>query len=545
MSSRMLRFGLLPAAIALGIFAEWASLRRGPLETAASPAEVRLAAIDLVAGVVLVGCGVVAWDRRPESLVGRLLVATGFAWFLGTFDLSGWPGFSGFGALFVTLHRGPLSHALLGYPNGRVARRAEQAAIAGLYVLSAVAVAASTVAGMLLTASVVLVVAVLRYLRSSGPGRRARLVAAAAATAFSAVLVVDASARAGAVGENGALWAYDIMIVLIAVALLLDLVLERWTQATVTGLVVDLGSLEEAAPLRDRLAAAVGDPTLEIGYRLPERDAYVDDLGRRIELPVAGSGRAVTILRQGEEPLAALVHDHAALGDAELLDSVAAASRLAVANARLQAEVRSQLEEIETSRRRIVEAGDIQRQRLERELQEGAEQRLAEVAGLLDELGKGGDADFSALLDETRAELVRAQAELLEFARGIHPRRLTEEGLQVALGELASRSGIPTELTVADDRFPAPIEEAAYFVCSEGLANVGKYAQASGVAIEVARRDGILTVAVRDDGRGGATLDAGSGLRGLADRIEALGGRLNVTSPPGEGTVLAAELPLS
>src|SRR5262249_46566536 len=137
--SRLLRFGLFPAAVALGIFAEWASLRVGPLEHGDSSAVARLAAADLVVGLVLVGCGVAAWDRRPESWIGRLLVATGFAWFLGTFGTSGWPGFSGFGALFVTLHRGPLSHALLGYPSGRVTRRVERGAIAGLCVLSAVA----------------------------------------------------------------------------------------------------------------------------------------------------------------------------------------------------------------------------------------------------------------------------------------------------------------------------------------------------------------------------------------------------------------------
>ena len=167
------------------------------------------------------------------------------------------------------------------------------------------------------------------------------------------------------------------------------------------------------------------------------------------------------------------------------------------------------------------------------------------MAALLDETGAGASAGFVALLAETREELARAQAELVEFARGIHPRRLTEDGLPAALAELASRSGVPVELTVADGRFSEPIEAAAYFVCSEGLANVGKYAQASRAGIEVARRDGILAVAVHDDGRGGATLDAGSGLRGLADRVEALGGRLSVKSPPGGGTVLSAELPVS
>jgi signal transduction histidine kinase len=546
--SRTLRFGLLPAAVGLGIFAEWASLRRGPFEPAASSSDVRLAAVDFVVGVALVACGVVAWDRRRESWVGALLAAAGFSWFLGTFGVSGWAGFSGFGSLFVTLHRGPLSHALLAYPSGRVARWIERAAISLVYVLSAVATLANTPVGTLVTACVVLAAAAYRYLRSAGPERRARLVAAVAAMAFAAVLVVSAGISLGNAGigvSRAVLWAYDIVIVLVAAALVLDLVSRRWTQATVTGLVVDLGTLDETAPLRDRLAAALGDPSLEIGYRLEERDTYVDERGRALELPDEGSSRAVTIVREGDAPLAALVHESAILGDAELLDSVTAAAQIAVANARLQAEVRSQLEEIEASRRRIVEAGDSQRRRLERELREGAELRLAEVATLLDEPSDGAGAGFAAMLAETQAELGRAQAELREFARGIHPRILTEGGLAAALGDLAGRAAVPVELTVPDARLPAPVEAAAYFVCSEALANIGKYAQASHAAIEVAARGHALLVSVSDDGRGGASLDAGSGLRGLADRVEALGGRLSLRSPRGEGTVLSAELPLS
>jgi signal transduction histidine kinase len=542
--TRVLRFGLFPAAVVLGVFAEWAALRTRPLEAPVSSSEVRLAAADFVVGVVLVGCGVIAWDRRPTSRTGALLAATGFCWFLGTFDASGWASFSAFGSLFVTLHRGPLANALLAYPSGRAAGRSERVPVASLYVLSAVAVAADTPAGTLVTACIVFAVAANRYLRSTGPERSARLVAAVAAAAWSAVLVVNASARLAGSGKDIALWAYQIVIVFIAVVLLVDLVLERWTQATVTGLVVDLGVLDDRAPLRNRLAAALGDPSLDIGYRLAERDAYVDDSGRVLELPEASSSRAVTIVREDDEPVAALVHDSAVLGDVELLDSVAAASRMAVANARLQAEVRSQLEEIEASRRRIVEAGDTQRRRLERELHEGVEQRLAEVAVLLDEAGEGAGVDFGAMLEETRAELERAQAELIEFARGIHPRVLTEGGLAAALADLAGRASVPVDLAVTESRFPAAVEAAAYFVCSEALTNIGKYAEASRATVEVIQRDGVVTLSVRDDGRGGATMEAGLGLRGLADRVEALGGRLLVESRPGAGTLVSAELPL-
>src|SRR6266545_590489 len=213
---------------------------------------------------------------------------------------------------------------------------------------------------------------------------------------------------------------------------------------------------------------------------------------------------------------------------------------------RLQAEIRRQVEELDASRRRIVEAGGAQRVRLERELREGAERRLAAVKSILAGTYGGVDAgeEFTAMLAETRQELERAQDELGELAQGIHPRALTEEGLAAALTELVSGASFPVDLRATRERFPAAIEAAAYFVCSEGLANIAKYAQASHVSIEVSRRGRGLVVAVRDDGVGGARPDAGSGLRGLADRVEALGGRLSVESRPGEGTRLLAELPV-
>jgi signal transduction histidine kinase len=547
--TRVVRFGAVPAAAAFGLYAEWAALRRGPFELAASSSEVRLAVADFAVGVVFVGCGAVAWDHRPEILTGVLFVATGYTWFLGTFAGSGWPGYAAFGSLFVTLYRGPLTHALLGYPSGRPKGWIELWTIVGVYVLSAIAIAAETSGATFVTAGLVLAVAVYRYARSAGPERQARLVAATATACLSGVLVaggVTSLAGAGDAVNNGVSWAYDLVLIGIAVGLLLDLMLRRWTQTTVTGLVVDLGELGEAAPLRARLAAALGDPTLEIGYRIASAERYVDERGHAIELPEADSERAVTIVRERDEPVAALIYDREAVLDPELVHSVAAAARLAVANASLQGEVRSQLEELEDSRRRIIEAGDAQRSRLEQQLREGAELRLSEVAALLGDAGQGTDSPaFTAILDETRAELERAQSELREFARGVHPRLLTEGGLAQALPDLARRAPVPVELSVGKPRFPAPVEAAAYFVCSEALANIGKYANASRAAIGVEQRNGTLVVAVSDDGRGGASLDAGSGLRGLADRVEALGGRLRVESPTGEGTRLVAELPLA
>jgi signal transduction histidine kinase len=367
-----------------------------------------------------------------------------------------------------------------------------------------------------------------------------------AGSAFAAVLLVASAAQAFSASaglERAVLWAYEVVIFAIAVGFLFGLLRGGWTEATVTGLVVELGDVPETGTLRQRLAAALGDPSLAVGYWLPEEQAYFDESGRRLDLPAPGSGRDATIVRDGDEPVAALVHDAGVVGDRRLVESVAAAARIAVSNVRLQAEIRTQLDEIEASRRRIVEAADRERRRLERELREGAERRLVHIESLLGETAE--DSEGAALYGEALAEVSRARAELREFARGVHPRVLTEEGLASALPDLARRAPVPVSVEAPPARLSAAVEAAAYFVCSEALANVGKYAQASSASINVRLTDDRLVIDVRDDGVGGASLAKGSGLRGLADRVEALGGRLHVESRPGHGTIVSAELPLS
>jgi signal transduction histidine kinase len=542
------RLLLFPVGVALGLYAEWASLTRAPLQEAASATEVRLAVADFVVGLVLLGCGAVAWTRRPESRTGLLLAVAGVAWFLGTFTASGRSGYADFGALFLTLHRGPLVHALLSYPSGRLEGWTERAAVIFGYVVSAVAAAGKTPAGAIALAVVVLVVGIDRFLRAAGPQRRAREAAAAGSAAFAVVLFVSGFTRfadSGVTVDRGVLWAYEAVVAAVAIGLTVDLVLSRWVGATVTGLVVDLGNAAEAGTLRDRLANALGDRSLLLGYWLADRETYVDDRGGELELPQDTGERRVTIVRDGDEPVAALVHEAGVLAVPELLQSVSAAARLALANVRLQAEVRRQVEELEASRRRLVEAGDTERRRLERELREGAERRLTEIEALLRRAQSGTQGGFDGILVETQVKLERTRSELRKFARGIHPSVLTEQGLRGALQELIEQAPVRVELHIPDARYPAPVELVAYFVCSEALANVGKYAEASSVVVDVSERDQELVVSVSDDGVGGASLEKGSGLRGLTDRVEALAGRLTVTSPPGQGTDVVAEVPIA
>ena len=491
------------------------------------PEEPGLAAADATVGLAFLGLGLVAWQRRPSSRSGLLMVATGFAWFAGS--LAG-------AALF--LHRGPLVHLLVGYPQGRLRSRLEQLVVTAAYVDGAVYGLARQDGVTIAVSLAVAVTALIGYLRAGGPERRARAATLVAASAIALVLSLGAIARVvNADTDATGLWVYQAVLVLVAVGLFTDLLWGRWTQVAITGLVVDLGELDEAGTLRAKLARAIGDPSLVVAYRVPDVDGYVDEAGRPVALPAAGANRTVTHLRQGGQQIGALVHDAAVLDDPDLVSAVAAAAGVAVTNARLQAEVRARVSEVEASRRRIVQAGDAERRRLEGELRDGAERRLAHVTELL--------ANRGPLVADVQRELQAARAAMAEFARGVHPRTLTEAGLAAALAELRGRFPVPVQVTVPEQRLEPAVEAAVYYVCAEALTNVAKYAQASHAGVRVQRRAGLVAVEVWDDGVGGADPAGGSGLRGLADRVEALQGRLRVESPPGGGTRLLAEIPLS
>jgi len=312
----------------------------------------------------------------------------------------------------------------------------------------------------------------------------------------------------------------------------------RRARGVVGNLVVELG---RAAPggVRDALARAIGDPTLELALWVPQKHGWVDEEGNEVELPT-GDDRTVTLVG---EKLAAIIHDPVLLDQPSLLEAAGSAARFALENERLQVELRAQLAELRESRARIVWAGDEERRRLERDLHDGAQQRLLGLGMALQLLEPHLDKDAGPLLEETETELQQALAELRELARGIHPAVLTDQGLAAALKTLAQRSPVPVELYACSGRLPAPVETAAYFVVSEALTNIVKYARAEHAWVNVTRNNGLVRIDVRDDGIGGANPTAGSGLSGLADRIGALDGQLEIESPAGAGTHVAAEIP--
>jgi len=310
--------------------------------------------------------------------------------------------------------------------------------------------------------------------------------------------------------------------------------------------VIRLQGTAGTGEIRDAVARALRDPSLRLVYWLPEFTCYADADGREVELPAAGGRRAVTRIDHEGQPVAALVHDPVVRQEPELLDGVCAAAGIALENARLQVELRARLEELRGSRARIVEVTQGERKRLERNLHDGAQQRLVALSLELGVLARrmDGDAEARSRIEAARGEVTASLGELREIARGLHPAVVSAHGLEVALQQAAALAPVPVEMDVdVDGRLPEPVEVAAYYVVCESLANVGKYARATAAAVRVHHGAGLLSVEVSDDGVGGADTERGSGLRGLADRVEALDGRLQVWSPAGGGTRVRAEIP--
>ncbi|MEA2535868.1 MAG: hypothetical protein QOF11_102 [Chloroflexota bacterium] len=579
---RLARLGLLPLGVAFALGAEWVRLDGN------WPWIWVLA--DLLPGLAFLAAGQIAWARRPDNRIGPLLVLTGFAWYVGTYQASADETVGRLAYAFQGYYDGLLAWLVLAYPSGRLRWRSSRlvvGAFLGALVarttfrlalyhplasygdLSDPATALRYVADTSLRndvdsffrlaiatiAVVVLVLVLVRFRSETAAGRRITgpILIGGLAVAAGIVAEFGSGLLVGATSADRLAWRYlgefvtVVTATLVPVGFLVGLIRGRLARGSVAELVVQLGEAPEAPRLREILSRALGDPSLEVAYVVAGTSTYVDAAGRPMLLPATDSlDRAVTRLESDGQPLAALIHDPAIGERPELVTSVAAAARLALENERLQAAVRAQLEDVRASRARIVEAGDAERRRVERDLHDGAQQRLVTLALALQMArAKATTADSSLLgaLERASAELDAALGELRELARGLHPAILVEEGLAAAIESLAERTPVPVQLQIAEDRLPAPVEATAYFVVAEALANVVKYARATQVRITVDHRDGVLTVEATDDGMGGADAAKGSGLRGLDDRVAAAGGRFSVTSPPGGGTTLRAEIP--
>jgi len=300
--------------------------------------------------------------------------------------------------------------------------------------------------------------------------------------------------------------------------------------------------------LQESLRDALADPSLQVFRWDGARGGYLDATGSLVEPRADGPDRAMLTIENAGSPMLAIAHDPVLLDDPGLMSAAVAAVRLAVENDRLQAEVRAQLEAVRASRTRLAEAQATERRRMERDLHDGAQQRIVSLRISLEllrrRLGSDADPETLAELDAAAAEARAAIDELRELAQGLHPAVLAEAGLGRALESLAERS--PVAVTVEADlggRLPETTETTAYFVVAEALTNVAKHASATRATVRARRTGDRLILEVADDGRGGADIGAGTGLRGLEDRVAALDGTMRIDGPPGTGTTLVVELP--
>jgi signal transduction histidine kinase len=522
-------------------------------------------------GLLYVFTGLFAWARRPSNGMGALIVAGGFAWLAAGLLNTDVPSLIAIGLIVTTLPLAVIVHLLHAFPSGRLRGTASKWTVAvgyfvvlilqmpiylwgqgekggattvleiaddhtlshiGQYLQAAVGAAVMVSTAIILTSR----------LRRTEPSRR-RVVAPLFVYGSLAVLFVPLSSFIGETWMPQ--WALGIafgqLTVMAGVPVAFVAVVLSGGFAT-SGEVRELGATldaEEGRPaLRAALRDVLGDPHLDLLFRVDDPDRYVDREGATVAPPPPGSDRRLVEVTVGERLVGALVYDATLIAERGLVEDAARVTALAIDNERLTAELLAGRERLRVSRARVIEATDAERRRIARDLHDGLQMRLVLLAMMADRPG----AD-EVTMAELNAGLQDAITELRELVQGVVPAALTERGLYAAAVELTDRMPMPVELDFEPlpGDLPIGIETAGYFVVSEALANAVKHSHAQEVRLSIGRPAGRLRIEVVDDGIGGAL--PGGGLSGLADRVDALGGWIEVESPPGEGTRLVAELP--
>jgi signal transduction histidine kinase len=573
------RLGVLPIGIAFGLGAEWTRL--------AADWPMPWVIADALPGMAILVAGQYAWARRPEDRIGPLMVLTGFAWFVGTYGVSPDPVIGRLGYAFQGYYDVLLVWLVLAYPTGRLRRPILRLVVTTGFVVLAIRSAGrlawfglstgydladpleveryvadlsrldslDTVGRVLLTTLSLVAVGLVarRLLGATRADRRVAGPVLLGGVAIGVATLVETGVllSAGSFAERASAWGVSHALttgtaILVPVGFAVGLARGRLGRAAVADLVVELGRRPEDLTLRDLLAGALGDPSLVVGYPAGTGTSpFVDDAGLDVVLPAPDDPHRGTTRVEGDDgTLAVLVHDRAIIAQAEPVRSILAAARLALENERLAATVHRQLEEVQASRARIVAAEIAERRRVERDLHDGAQQRLVTLAVALQVARghvRGGEGE--AALEDASEQLRLALRDLRELSRGLHPQVLSEDGLASAVDALLERSPVPVSSEVVSHRYQPAVEAAAYFVVAEALANLVKHAEASSARVTIREAAGRLSVEVSDDGRGGADARGGSGLSGLADRVAAAGGRLRIESPPGAGTTVHADIP--
>lgn len=561
----------------------------------ASGAPALFLVLDGTLGLTFVACGLAAASLRPGSPAGPILMVSGVLWFIGSYAPTGQPVLTHLGFAFERYYDLALAVLLL-LVSGGVGGR-----IRWVLVVLAAAMAARTVGRLLLqdpvrdfpdcvdcpanpfalwpdpglfvnaevvanTAMAVLflmigLVAAGRLVGSGPIARRIGWPILVAGTFAVAGAAYDAAEYAYTTATNTPLfepaepwatifeWSVFGARALVPVGFLVATLRNRRQAGPLGPLAAELERTGGPGGIGDALRKALGDPSLQILRHV--NGGWLSETGAPATLlPPPGPRRTVSMIGTTEDPLAAIVHDPALTEQPELLGGVIRVLVLAFENERLQSDLREQLQLVTESRTRLVSAAEAERRRLERDLHDGAQQRLIAVMLALQQArAEAGDAaapaEVAQRLDAAADELNSAIRELRELARGIHPAILEDEGLAAAVAGLARRAGLPVSVRVdLGGRLPPLIESTAYFTIAEVLTNAQRHARATQAEVRVTHVDGVLEVEVHDDGAGGADPSRGSGLRGLADRVTALGGRLHVESATGGGTTVHASIPV-
>jgi signal transduction histidine kinase len=546
---------------------------------------------------VPVAVGLWTWYARSENRFGRLLVAAGFLWFLPTLASSGNELVYSIGRIGGWLVEPVVMAVILAFPSGRLTTRLERALVAAaagvvglLYLPTALVVERYPVpvpyaacgldcpdnTFLLLDTqpafvdawlipvreliSVLIFVSVLVVLgrRVSGASRLMRrtltpVLAAASARAvlfiayFSVRRAAPTSPLLDAIG-----WIWLLCLPAIAFAFLVGLLRsELFAGAALRRLALRLRNEPHPAGLTTVLRNTLGDPSLELVRRAPgPAGGWVDVEGKPVRLPAKGSGRVLTEVQGGDSRVAGVIHDGALLDQRDFVESAASLALAALDNEGLTAQVDASLTELARSRARIQAAADSERRRIERDLHDGAQQRLVALRirlGLADDLMREDPARARKLLGELGGEAEEALEEVRSLARGVYPSLLSDEGLKEALRSLAHRAAVPTTVDAPGiGRYPPEIEGAVYFSCLEALQNAAKHARGA-TSVSVSVRDGVdLRFEVRDDGAGFATgeVESGAGFTNMQDRLAAVGGELTIHSEPGRGTRVTGTIPV-
>ena len=524
--------------------------------------------------------GLLAWQRHPAERIGLLFTIAGYAWFLPALTRLHDPLPFTIGWLTGSLYQAVLAHLALAWPYGRLRSRLDRAVVAVNYACNIgsnvvqmlfwnprtegcgpacpanlllvhgsarLYRTAGTVGSIVGIGMTVVIVALIAWHWRSARGYARRAMTSLAWVALPIGVFVTIVEIPSDLGLSSLITQGILPLILIAApaAYAIGMVRARNARRAVG---VALVSLEPGPPpgrLRDALAAALGDPALQLAFRMPGHSGYRDTSDQAVDPARLPAGRMLTAVDPAGD--AVLIHHEELRHEPDLVKVTVTAACLALEHSRLQAEVAAQLEQVRASRARIVQAGDAARRRLERDLHDGAQQRLVTLSlalGMARSRAAGADPELVSLIESAGKEAQEALVELRELARGIHPAVLTETGLAGGIQALVERSPVVTTITaVPDGRLPAAIEATAYFVVSEALANVAKHALASSAQVTIRQQPGRLLVQVTDDGAGGARPEGGSGLRGLADRVASVGGVLLIDSAPGRGTRLEAEIP--